>query len=140
VARTSHTGGHRYAPTALVVPEGTGWAFVDAAILRRIVRREGPIADVLPHYRGYAGLGGAPAAQAVEREVLREVGWGLFDLPRTGEDLGDGRARVQVEGVGAWEGNVSTGRSLPMPECGGPADVAVATARELTVGDVRRLA
>jgi hypothetical protein len=27
--RTSHTGGHRFAPTAMVLPDGTGWAFAD---------------------------------------------------------------------------------------------------------------
>src|SRR5690606_16306501 len=29
VWRTSHTGGHRFAPTALVLPEGTAWAYLD---------------------------------------------------------------------------------------------------------------
>jgi hypothetical protein len=139
VTRTSHTGGHRYAPTAIVFPEGTAWAFANADLLGRVVRREGPIADVLPHYRGCAGVGG-PAVQALERDVLGQIGWDLFDLPRRGEDLGDGRARLYVEGAGTWTATVSTGRSLPMPECGGPADVAVTTARELAVHEFRRTA
>jgi hypothetical protein len=145
VARTSHTGGHRYAPTAVVFPEGTAWAFADPALLATVVGRQGPVADVLPHYRGCAGVGG-PTLQVIERAVLGEVGWALFDLPRRGEDLGDGRVRLHVEGldgpgrVATWEATVAPGRTLPMPDCGGPVAEAVATARELAIHDFRRVA
>lgn len=144
LARTSHTGGHRYAPTALVFPEGTAWAFADAELLARVVERSGPLDDLLPHYRGCSGVGG-PAVQALEREVLAEVGWELWDLRRSGEELGDGRVRLHVRGWTAgggeatWEATVEQGRTLPMPACGGPADQPVATAWESVVRDFARV-
>ena len=35
VRRTSHLGGHRFAPTALLLPEGTAWGSLDDALLDR---------------------------------------------------------------------------------------------------------
>ena len=144
LARTSHTGGHRYAPTALVFPEGTAWAFADIELLARVAGRVGPLDDLLPHYRGCTGVG-SPELQALEREVLAEVGWELWDLPRFGEELGDGRVRLHVEGwtagggKGTWEATVSQGRTMPMPACGGPADEPVTTAWESVVRDFVRV-
>ena len=136
---TTHTGGHRFAPNAIVLPEGTVWGFLDAGRLRRIVRREGPVDDLLPHYRGCAGLG-SPALQALERAVLAEVGWDLFDCRRTGTELGGGRVRLDVAGPGgtrSWEAVVGEGRLLPVPDCGQPATAAKKTAAELVVTDLR---
>ena len=95
--RTSHTGGHRFAPTALVLPQGTSWAFCDKAALTRILRRSGPMDDLLPRYRGCGGLA-SPAVQALERAVLYELGWPLFDMTRRGVELGEGRTELVVEG------------------------------------------
>ena len=44
--RTSHTGGHRFAPTFIVLPFATLWAWADPLLLRRVVAQEGPVADV----------------------------------------------------------------------------------------------
>jgi hypothetical protein len=84
----------------------------------------------------------------------------LWDLPRWGEELGEGVVRFHVAGtadedtsgggasayeaggdptVRTWEATVAPGRSLPMPECGGPEDVFVGTARELAVGPISRI-
>jgi hypothetical protein len=140
--RTSHTRGHRFAPTALVFPEGTAWAYVDASMLRRIVHRQGGLDEVLSRYRGCAGLG-SPAVQALERVALADVGWDLFDRVRHGEELGDGRVRLSAraaEGtVEVWEGTVVTSRWLPVPECGRPIDEARKSEPELAVADVRRI-
>src|SRR5690606_19672644 len=40
VWRTSHTGGHRFAPTALLLPEGTAWAYLDPERLTAIRSEE----------------------------------------------------------------------------------------------------
>jgi hypothetical protein len=140
--RTSHTGGHRFAPTALVFPEGTVWAFVDSPMLRRIVHREGPLEDLLPRYRGCAGLP-SPAVQALERVALVEMGWDLFDCHRHGEQLGGGRVRLSAHSAGGtalvWEGTVVTSRLLPVPECGRPIAEATETEPELAVIDARRI-
>ncbi len=141
---TTHTGGHRFAPNAILLPEGTVWGFLDADRLRRAVRRDGPVADLLPHYRGCAGLG-SPALQALERAVLAEMGWELFDCRRTGTELGDGRVRLDVTGpdagIRSWEAVVEVGRLLPVPDCGQPATAAAAKKQEpeLIVRTLRRV-
>ena len=139
--RTSHTGGHRFAPTAVLLPEGTGWGYLDEGILRSIVHRSGAVGDVLPHYRGCAGLG-SPRIQALERAVLAEVGWGLFDCARHGSEEDDGSVRLSVaraDGEQVWAARVRTSRILPVPGCGTPIQPDVKTAEEFVVEDLRRL-
>jgi hypothetical protein len=139
---TTHTGGHRFAPNAIVLPEGTVWGFLDPEKLRRVVRREGPVAELLPHYRGCAGLG-SPTLQALERAVLAEVGWDLFDWSRAGTELGDGRVHLDVTGpdggTRSWEAVVEVSRLLPIPECGQPVTAAKKTEAELVVKEIRRV-
>lgn len=145
IRRTSHTGGHRFAPTAIVLPEATAWAYLDVDLLRAIVARSGPVTAVLGRYRGWAGLG-SPRLQALERAVLAEVGWDLFDRSRWGEE-DDGVARLHVEceaGASIWEATMTAGRRVPRPECGeaecGEAVSAGGKAdTELVVNDLRRL-
>lgn len=138
LARTSHTGGHRFAPTCLVLPTGTLWARLDGDALHRIARRAGPLDDLLPRYRGCSGLD-SPAAQSLERAVLAEVGWPLFDLGRRVDDLGGGRLRLTVSGhlsTTVWEGSVVPGRTLRVPDCGEPAELSKKTETELRVVDL----
>jgi hypothetical protein len=142
VWRTSHTGGHRFAPTAIVFPEATAWAFLDAPLLRRIVERCGSIEVLLPHYRGYAGLP-SPEVQALERSVLAEVGWSLFDLSRSGAALDGDGVRLNVEqpdgSTVAWEAEVRVRRRVPVPVCGEPLSAARKSEPEFEVaGLVRR--
>ncbi len=141
VSRTSHTGGHRFAPTAMVFPEGTGWAFADMDLLSKVVQRRGPITDVLDRYRGCAGLD-TPEAQVVERGVLAEIGWDLFDLPRWSTRQADGAVRLHVQytdRTDVWEGRVAPGRVLPVPECGAPVGAARKTSTEYRLTSLQRL-
>lgn len=121
IRRTSHTGGHRFAPTAIVLPEGTVWGYLDEASLSAVVSRHVPFVEVAPFYRGCSGLG-SPAVQALERVVLEEMGWSLLDQPRLGEDLGDGRTSLETTDrhgrVRRWTARVVTKRVLPVPQCG----------------------
>lgn len=139
--RTSHTGGHRFAPTAVVLPEGTLWAFADADLLSRVVGRRGPLDDVLPRYRGCIGLG-SRAQQAVERAVLGEVGWDLFGLARRGEEA-DGTTLLHVTGpdgtVTTWAAEVTAGRTMPTPDCGSPLSEAKKSETELVVSGLRTI-
>jgi hypothetical protein len=125
--RTSHTGGHRFAPNLIVLPEGTLWAYADETLAGRVLNRTGPVEEVVDHYRGCAGLPG-PQVQAVEREVLRQVGWDLFDQHRTGEVTDDGTVRLTAQAPGeprrTWEAAVKPGRTLPVPDCGRPIEEA----------------
>jgi hypothetical protein len=139
--RTSHTGGHRFAPTAVVLPQGTSWAFCDKAALARIVRGSGLLDDLLPRYRGCAGLC-SPAVQALERAVLYELGWPLFDMARHGAELGQGRTELVVEEPGGeqvvWEAVVRVGRELPSPSCGLAMELVTKTEPQLVVEGLRR--
>ncbi len=85
--RTSHTGGHRFAPTAIALPSASLWAWADVALLAQVVEADGPLGLVLPRYRGCASLG-SPAQQAVEKAVLSEVGWPLAEFLAPGGGLG----------------------------------------------------
>lgn len=139
--RTSHTGGHRFAPTFLVLPQGTGWAFADVALVGQVLDRTVPFADVARHYRGCAGLPG-PREQALEREVLVEAGWGLLDRSRTafltGEKTSDGGEVARLEaGSDRWEAVVRPGRTLPVPDCMKPLSEARKSETEWVVSELR---
>jgi hypothetical protein len=141
LARTSHTGGHRFAPTCVVLPAGTAWGFLDPDALGRIVRRAGPLDDLLPRYRGCSGLD-SPAAQALERAVLAEVGWALFDCARSVVDAGGGRLRLVASGpatAGAWEATVVPAATRPVPDCGQPPELSKKTETEHRVEGLERL-
>ena len=147
VWRTSHTGGHRFAPTAITLPDGRAWASVDDVLLAAVVTRTADPATIAAHDRGCAGLGD-PVAQAAEGAVLAAEGWGWLDRPRQvtvvppADGGDDGRATVTV--VGHPDGNgqsdtvtyradVAVRRVVPVPDCGRPIDEARKTARELEV-------
>lgn len=139
--RTSHTGGHRFAPTMIVLPEATVWAFADADMVERIVRREGALGDLVPRYRGCSGLS-SPHVQALERAVLAETGWPLLSSLRHGSELPDGSVSLHVVGPASsstWEATVRTGRVLPVPVCGSPIDEAKKSEPELIVDGFRRI-
>lgn len=118
VWRTSHTGGHRFAPTFIVLPEGTVWAYADPDLVRRVLLRDGDVSEVADRYRGCSGLA-SPRIQAVEREVLRRVGWRLLDLERYGTEHG-GTVTFLVrdaEHATTWEASVEPGRVMAVPGC-----------------------
>jgi hypothetical protein len=139
VRRTSHTGGHRFAPTGLVLPDATCWAFLDDDALHRVAHRAGPLDDLLPRYRGCPALG-SPAIQAAERVAFADVGWTWLDHRRRGVELGNGTVRIEaISPTGeerAWEVAVEPGRTLPVPECGAPPETAKKSETEVVVRSV----
>jgi hypothetical protein len=146
--RTSHTGGHRFAPTFIVLPEGTAWAFADTSLVDAVVHRSAPFADVASRYRGCAGLDG-PMVQAVERKVLTTAGWGLLDRARrgypTGETGADGSVMIRLDardsrgGLDSWEALVRPGRTLPVPDCMRPLSEAKKSETEWEVEGLRQV-
>jgi hypothetical protein len=138
--RTSHTGGHRFAPTFIVLPQGTSWGFADLDVVTRVLRQEDDFADVAGHYRGCAGLDG-PQVQALEAAVLREVGWRLLGLPRSGHLDGSHARLTWRDGDQeiSYEAEVRPGRSIPVPGCMTPASSAVKSETEWDVAAVRRV-
>jgi hypothetical protein len=137
--RTSHTGGHRFAPTAIFLPQGTVWAYMDADAMRRIAARQGSLDDLVPRYRGCPGMD-SPALQALERQAFADVGWGWLGWHRTGQHLDGGRVRVTGTSpageVAWWEATVEVSREMPVPECGRPIHDAKRSEAELQVVDL----
>src|SRR5690606_18676940 len=72
--RTGRTGGCRVGPTAVFVPGGGVWAYVD--VDRRVAIGDRTLDAELAAraYRGCTGLEG-PEVQAADGAALREVGW-----------------------------------------------------------------
>jgi hypothetical protein len=143
VWRTSHTDGHRFAPTFLVLPEGTAWAFADEGLVTQVLERSVPFVQVAARYRGCSGVSG-PQAQALEKAVLEIVGWELLDRPRTGfvtgECTSDGGYVARLEaGSDCWEGIVRVGRTLPIPDCKKPTSATQKHESEWITDDVRTL-
>lgn len=136
--RTSHTGGHRFAPTAVVLPAGTLWAWVTPALLRAAAFGEGEVEPTLERYRGCATVG-TPAQQAVERAVLAEVGWPLMSSYRRASELGDGTVRLESELSGTWEAVVREGRRLPQPDCRTSPELATKQSTEWVVEGLRQV-
>jgi hypothetical protein len=142
VRRTSHLGGHRFAPTGMVLPDATTWAFLDPDAVARIVTRSGPLDDLLPRYRGCAAL--APrAAQALDRAGFGEIGWTWLDHARRAVDIGPGTVRLEARtpsgGIVMWDATVTAGRTLPVPECGREIGEARKSETEVVIGAMRRL-
>jgi hypothetical protein len=141
--RTSHTGGHRFAPTAVLLPEGTAWAYLDLDSLVGISDRTLDLGEAARRYRGCTGLDEAEV-QAVEREALLTVGWSWLDHRRQGTviERGEGWARVRLQGEApggstrAFEGTVEVARLVPVPDCGRPLEEATKSAPELRVRDL----
>ena len=140
VWRCSHTGGHRFAPTAITLPDGRAWAYVDADLLDGVVRRTADVHALATHDRGTTGLG--MWAQPVERALFETHGWPWLEqhITRAETTVADDgkRAEVTLE----WEGGRATGevavtRVLPVLECGKPPEQAAKTSPELRLTALR---
>ncbi len=135
IHRVSHTGGHRFAPTAMTLPDGRMWADLDLDLLRQILARTGNTDDVVDRCRGWWGAETGPA-QVAERAVFERVGWSLEELDRTVtvETIDDRTAlcRVVVDDR-TWTVTVGVGRTVPTIACRQPGGLPAKTASEYTV-------
>jgi hypothetical protein len=144
VWRTSHTGGHRFAPTALTFPDGRAWAWLDPDRVRGIVDRSLPAAEAAGHDRGCTAFPD-PWAQAAESAVLAAEGWGWLDRPRevAVEEVADDHRRVLVAAAGPggprYEAEVALVRTVAVPDCGQPLEEARKSSPDLEVTALRRL-
>jgi hypothetical protein len=140
--RTSHTGGHRFAPTALILPQGQYWAYLDEGSLRSILDRSCDPAELAGQYRGSAACGSG-AEQAAEREAFVRHGWEWLGWARSTEDLGGGRVHVHFERPGGpsgtYEVETEVARSVPVPDCGEPVETWTGEATELRVTGFRQI-
>ena len=113
---TSHLGGHRFAPTALMLPECVQYGRLDAAIAAGVVERH-LCGEVDPAYlRGMTYL--APPAQAALAAVLRHTGPRFVATELTVTEDGKGWAVAVTGHVG---GAVRMHRVEVHTELGAPA-------------------
>jgi hypothetical protein len=142
--RISHTGGHRFAPTAITLPDGIFWSHLTPDLLAAVVRRSASTADVAAHVRGWAG---APAeAQPLDRAGLVSQGWDWLDARRRYEILpgDDGGRSVVLEGDAELpdgthvrlRGVTGVRRRVPTVECDSACDDASSWTDELGLLDV----
>lgn len=142
--RTSHTGGHRFAPTALLLPEATLWAYVDEQLVEALAGGGPWQAAFWDRYRGCAVIGGAKA-QALEAAVATRVGRRLLEdrrradlaVPAVGAD--SSRARLATRHFGVWEADVRPGRRVPQPDCRADPELAHKFSTEWVVEDLARI-
>lgn len=158
--RTSHTGGHRFAPTGIVLPEGTMWGYLDEELLAAVLGRQEPAATHLSGYRGCSGLA-SRELQALERAAIGELGWEVLDAHRSGQidapPAAGGGARSNGDAPGgelsramlelAWDdgrraafsAEVGVVRHVPIPDCGQPIELSYKVERELGLRNLHRL-
>ena len=136
--RTSHTGGHRFAPTGVSFPDGLTWAFLDAHLLAGIVDRSIDPAELHSHLRGCAGFDGPD--QVADGAAFAKVGWEWIDQPRTTVTtvLASAASRVEREVYVAgprrqFTVTVIEDDPVPVPPCGEPLTEATKTSPQFVV-------
>lgn len=145
--RTSHTGGHRFAPTVLTFPDGLSWAWTDRTDVLAAAQRRLPVEEAARHLRGALTVPG-PFAQVVDRAAFAAEGWSWLGEPRRvgldEERLGEPAVTHVVEiagrgASGAWtgyRGTVRVAREVPVPPCGVPIGEAHKFDREYELVDL----
>lgn len=111
----SHLGGHRFAPTALLVGTGLVYGRLDSRTARTLLDN-GPTPDTAAYLRGRSAL--TPPAQAAEAWLRAR---GIQPDPAAVEvaDAGEGLTRVTFAGTPAVELRIRPGGSSRPASCGG---------------------
>ncbi len=131
VFRVSHTGGHRFSPTAMTLPDGRMWAYLNNGSAGQVLDRRDDAGSVAGQCRGWWGAPTGPA-QVGERAVFAELGFAADDLERSVvvEDA-DGHYDVTVRaGDTTFLVQVEVGREVPTIACGAPGGEPVKPGRE----------
>lgn len=109
----SHLGGHRFAPTALFIPEGRVYGRLNIDVARTLLI-EGSSATSATFLRGRSGL--PEAAQAAEAHLMR-LGYRVDTPEMRLDEFGDGHARVEFAGLPPVDLRRITGAARPA-SCG----------------------
>ena len=99
VWRASHTGGHRFAPTMLDLPDGRSWGRLRTEDAQSVVERTAHPSTLRERYRGLGTLASFQE-RLVEAELLFEHGWAWTDLYISGS-VESGEADVYAEEIDA---------------------------------------
>ncbi len=126
--RTSHTGGHRFAPTAIVLPQGSLWAFLDQEVVGKIVTQDQDCKSLKAHYRGSIGMEKSEF-QVVEAELF--ASWNDFYPSESGWDFLNSTRQAYIDGdkvtffslsndrqIRQFTAFLKEKRSVSAPECG----------------------
>ena len=140
VYRVSHTGGHRFAPTAMTLPDGRMWAGIEAGEIAAILDQTADASAVAPRCRGWWGAPTGPA-QVAERAVFAQVGWPLEAMTR---DVRLRRAAdawevdvVAAEAGRVWTATVREHRTVPTIACRAMGGLPAKGATEFIATEVR---
>jgi hypothetical protein len=143
VRRCSHTGGHRFAPTGITLPDGHCWAYLDVDVLDGLVDRTAALPRLLPHLRGACALD--RWAQVVDRALFERLGWAWWSLASVeastavAPDGASAKVRLEwtsVRGGGRADATVEIRREIPIVPCGEPAGASVETVPELSLREL----
>lgn len=124
--RTSHTGGHRFAPTGIHFPQGTTWSTLTPELTVAIVEQSLPTNRLTSHYRGNLGVHGRPA-QIAEGAVFLEQGWSWLDTERT-VDVAETEDVLAIATVRSADHETTVTmrkqEAIPVPTCGEDLDAS----------------
>jgi hypothetical protein len=138
VFRVSHTGGHRFSPTAMSLPDGRMWAYLDPDSASSVIDRVGDSQAMASICRGWWGAPTGPA-QIAERAVFAELGFAA-DLFDRSVEMGDGSAASVRIGDDIFDLTVDPGRVVPGIACGAPGGEPIKPGQEwvVTSGPTKR--
>jgi hypothetical protein len=140
VRMVSHTGGHRFAPTGISLPDGRMWGLITLEEMLAVLDRQGRPSDLVSRCRGWTGAEGP--GQVAERAVFAAVDeWWFDDVERWVEVEADStgwRCRVQTNSP-TWEVHVAPGRAIPEIRCGQPGGGAARPGLEYVVREPPRV-
>lgn len=83
--KSSHFGGHRFAPTAIDFPQGRYYGILDQNSFPSILNHSGDIECFNKIYRGWGIL--PNPLQILEKELILRLGWDWFNYKVTGKIL-----------------------------------------------------
>ncbi|MDH3295128.1 MAG: hypothetical protein OER95_12490 [Acidimicrobiia bacterium] len=136
VFRVSHTGGHRFAPTAMTLPDGRMWAYLVPELLDQLLSGQGAAAHLAQYCRGWWGADPGPA-QVAERAVWAEVGFPLDAVSRTCVEVEPMTYRIETTPAGSahsardsWTVDVELVREVPTVACRKPGGLPAKVGRE----------
>ncbi|MFM7406123.1 MAG: sucrase ferredoxin [Cuspidothrix sp.] len=83
--RSSHFGGHRFAPTAIDFPHSRYYGVLDQDTFKSVLTHTGDIQCLNKIYRGWGIL--PTPLQILEKELILRLGWDWFNYQVTGKIL-----------------------------------------------------
>ncbi len=140
VRLVSHTGGHRFAPTGVSLPDGRMWGMIEVEEMLAVIDRTGRPSDVASRCRGWTGTDGP--GQVAERAVFAMVDdWTFDETPRTVEVVAvvdEWRCSVRTS-LHSWEMHIGRGRVIPEISCGEPGGGVAKPSLEYVVTEPPRV-